>query len=55
MKISVPNFLLGLLFVLVFGVWLDWFPVAGYSPIVDGWSAMLRSLVMPARALCGAA
>ena len=53
--ISIPNFLLGLLFVLVFGVWLDWFPVAGYSPLEDGWLATLHSLVMPARVLCGAA
>ena len=49
--ISIPNFLLGLLFVLVFGVWLAWFPVAGYSPLEDGWLATARSLVMPALAL----
>jgi peptide/nickel transport system permease protein len=49
--ISIPNFLLGLLFVLVFGVWLGWFPVAGYSPLEDGWLATARSLVMPAFAL----
>jgi peptide/nickel transport system permease protein len=49
--ISVPNFLLGLLFVLFFGVWLGWFPVAGYSPLEYGWLGTLRSLVMPAFAL----
>ncbi|MGH7390851.1 MAG: ABC transporter permease [Candidatus Rokuibacteriota bacterium] len=49
--ISVPNFLLGLLFVLVFGVWLGWFPVAGYVPLEYGWPGTLRSLVMPAFAL----
>jgi peptide/nickel transport system permease protein len=49
--ISIPNFLLGLVFVLVFGVWLAWFPVAGYAPLEDGWAATLRSLVMPAFAL----
>ena len=49
--ISVPNFLLGLVFVLVFGVWLNWFPVAGYSPLEDGWLATLHSLVMPAFAI----
>jgi peptide/nickel transport system permease protein len=49
--ISIPNFLLGLLFVLVFGVWLGWFPVAGYSPLEYGWPATLRSLVLPAFAL----
>ena len=49
--ISIPNFLLGLLFVLVFGVWLGWFPVAGYSPLEDGLVKTARSLVMPALAL----
>jgi peptide/nickel transport system permease protein len=49
--ISVPNFLLGLLFVLFFGVWLGWFPVAGYVPLEEGWLRTLRSLVMPAFAL----
>ena len=49
--ISVPNFLLGLIFVLVFGVWLGWFPVAGYSPLEDGWLLTARSLVLPAFSL----
>ena len=49
--ISIPNFLLGLLFVLVFGVWLAWFPVAGYVPLEDGWLKTMRSLVMPAFSL----
>jgi len=49
--ISIPNFLLGLLFVLCFGVWLGWFPVAGYSPLEYGWLSTLRSLAMPATAL----
>ena len=49
--LSVPNFLLGLLMILVFGVWLGWFPVAGYVPLDSGLIANLRSLVMPALAL----
>jgi peptide/nickel transport system permease protein len=49
--ISVPNFLLGLLLILFFGVHLGWFPVAGYSPLEYGWLGTLRSLVMPAFAL----
>jgi peptide/nickel transport system permease protein len=49
--VSVPNFLLGLLFILFFSVWLGWFPVAGYSPLEYGWLKTLRSLVLPAFAL----
>lgn len=49
--VSVPNFLLGLLFILCFSVWLGWFPVAGYSPLEYGWTATLRSLILPAFAL----
>ena len=49
--ISVPNFLLALLMVLLFGVQLGWFPVAGYSPLEYGWLGTLRSLVLPAVAL----
>jgi peptide/nickel transport system permease protein len=49
--VSIPNFLLGLLFILCFSVWLGWFPVAGYSPLEYGWLTTLRSLVLPALAL----
>ncbi len=48
---SVPNFLLGLLMILVFAVWLGWFPVAGYVPLESGAWRTLRSLLMPAVAL----
>jgi peptide/nickel transport system permease protein len=48
---SVPNFLLGLLMILVFAVWLGWFPVAGYVPLEGGAWRTARSLVMPAVAL----
>jgi peptide/nickel transport system permease protein len=49
--LSIPNFLLGLLMVLVFGVWLGWLPVAGYVPLESGLWPNLRSLIMPAVAL----
>ena len=49
--VSIPNFLLGLLFILFFSVWLGWFPVAGYSPLEYGWLKTVRTLVLPAFAL----
>jgi peptide/nickel transport system permease protein len=49
--LSVPNFLLGLVMILVFGVWLGWLPVAGYVPLDDGIWPNLRSLLMPSLAL----
>ena len=49
--VSMPNFLLGLLMILVFGVWLRWLPVAGYVGLDAGLWLNLRSLLMPAFAL----
>ena len=49
--LSIPNFLLGLLMILVFGVWLGWLPVAGYVPLEDGWWKNARSLLMPSISL----
>jgi peptide/nickel transport system permease protein len=49
--LSVPNFLLGLLMILVFGVWLRWLPVAGYVPLDMGLWPNARSLLMPSVSL----
>jgi len=49
--LSIPNFLLGLLMILVFGVWLGWLPVAGYVPLEGGVWPNVRSLLMPSVSL----
>ena len=49
--LSVPNFLLGLLMILVFGVWLRWLPVAGYVSLDVGLWDNARSLLMPSISL----
>jgi len=49
--LSIPNFLLGLVMILVFGVWLGWLPVSGYVPLDEGVWLNVRSLLMPAVSL----
>jgi peptide/nickel transport system permease protein len=46
--ICMPNFLLALLLIFLFGVTLRWLPVSGYAdPFEEGWAG-LRSLALPA-------
>lgn len=45
--VSIPNFWLGIVLLLIFGVQLDWLPVTGYvSPLTDP-SAGIRYLILP--------
>ncbi len=49
--ICMPNFLLALLLIFLFGVKLRWLPISGYlDPLEDGWAG-LRSLILPALTL----
>lgn len=49
--ISIPSFLLGLLLMLLFGIKLDWLPVAGYAPLSEGIWTHLKYLILPAISL----
>lgn len=48
---SVPVFIIGYVFILVFARWLGWFPVQGYKPLSEGLWPFLERLVLPTLAL----
>lgn len=45
--ISVPEFMVATLAVLVFAVWLGWLPALSYGVNVESWGAVLRAYAMP--------
>lgn len=49
--LAVPHFVLGLLLILLFAIWLRWFPATGYVPFSSDPLASLRSLALPALTL----
>jgi peptide/nickel transport system permease protein len=49
--VSVPNFWIGLLLIILFSVMLDWLPAGGYVPLAENPRAWLRALVLPAGSL----
>lgn len=49
--ISIPNFWLGTMMILLFSLKWKWFPSGGFTPLSDGLGANLRSMVLPAIAL----
>src|SRR3989440_6541900 len=52
--VSVPNFFLGLLVILVFSLVLRIFPPGGYAPAIDNPGENLRRIVLPALTLSAA-
>ena len=49
--ISIPNFWLGTMFILLFSLKLKWFPSGGFVPLTDGILGNLRCMILPAIAL----
>ncbi|MGM0414677.1 MAG: ABC transporter permease [Bacillota bacterium] len=49
--ISVPSFWLSIIFILIFAVWLRWFPVSGYEPLAEAGISTFKYLILPATAL----
>ncbi|MDB6180659.1 ABC transporter permease [Paracoccus fistulariae] len=48
---SVPVFVIGYIFILIFSLKLGWFPVQGYTPISEGFLAFLHNAFLPALTL----
>ena len=49
--LAIPNFWFAILLILVFAVWLGWFPAGGFPGWTEGPGAALRALLLPALAL----
>ncbi|WP_398470581.1 ABC transporter permease [Tardiphaga sp.] len=45
--LSIPSFWLGLMILLVFGMWLEWFPVIGYVSLGENFAQGLLFIFMP--------
>ncbi|MGO4394298.1 ABC transporter permease [Variovorax sp. M-6] len=49
--LAVPHFVLGLLLILLFAIWLRWFPATGYVPFGTDPLGGIRSLALPSLTL----
>lgn len=49
--ITVPNFWLAMMFVILFSLILGWLPAVGYTPLSSGFLPWLSSVILPAVAL----
>ncbi len=49
--LAIPNFWFAILLILVFAVWLGWFPAGGFPGWSEGAGSALRALLLPALAL----
>jgi peptide/nickel transport system permease protein len=51
--IAVPSFVIGLWLIVLFAIWLEWLPYAGYVPFSEDPVEWLRRMVLPMLALSG--
>jgi len=46
--VSIPDFWMGILFILLFSETLRWLPSSGYTPIMESFGGWLRHIILPA-------
>lgn len=46
--LSIPDFWLGIVLIILFGVWLGWLPTGGFVPLADDPVGWARSMALPA-------
>jgi len=51
LAVSMPNFWLGLNLILLFSVYIGWFPTGGYTPLSESVIGAFKSVMLPAVAL----
>jgi len=51
LAMSTPQFLLGLVLILVFGIWLDILPSRGFTPLAEGLGDNILRMILPALTL----
>ncbi len=52
--VAIPDFVLGIVLVIIFGIWLGWLPITGYVPISQSFGGWLEHLILPVIALSAA-
>lgn len=45
--ISIPDFVVGILLIMVFGVWLGWLPAGGWTPLSESIAGNLKRIILP--------
>jgi peptide/nickel transport system permease protein len=46
--LSIPNFCLGIMLILLVSIWLDWLPASGYVPPAENLWLSIKTMLMPA-------
>jgi peptide/nickel transport system permease protein len=49
--VAIPDFWLGIMFILLFSLTLGWLPARGYTPIQESFSGWLQHIILPALTL----